>query len=531
VSPLVDIEDLSVTFGSGRAAVPAVRGVSFRIEPGECVAMVGESGSGKTVTARTLVGLTGRTARISATRADFDGRSILDLRERDWRSVRGVSAGLVLQDALVSLDPMRRIGREVAEPLLRHRTVPRHRVADRVLELLTDVGIPDPEQRAGQYPHQLSGGLRQRALIASALACGPRLIIADEPTTALDVTVQAQILALLHDYRAAGTALLLVSHDLAVVAGLADRILVLRDGRIVERGTPAEVLGSPGHEYTRALIDAVPRRTPRRPREVSGEPVLTATGLRRTFRHPDGPPTVAVDDVSFTLRAGETVGVVGESGSGKSTLARLVLGLDRPDAGQVRLDGRDWSGVTEKERRTLRSAIQFIPQDPLSSFDPRHTVRRILTDALAAATTAADAPTHDVPGLLGLVGLSGALAARRPASLSGGQRQRVAIARALAVHPRVIVCDEPVSAVDVRLQAEVLRLLIDLRDRLQVAYLFISHDLAVIEQISDHVLVMRRGKVVESGPTAQIMRTPRHQYTQTLLSSIPRLPTFTPASP
>ncbi|WP_214103059.1 dipeptide ABC transporter ATP-binding protein [Acrocarpospora catenulata] len=521
--PVVEVADLHVSFGP----VAAVRGVSLAVHPGECVALVGESGSGKSVTARTLLGLTGEQAEVSATRLRIEGLDASGFSERQWRSVRGRRIGFVLQDALVSLDSLRPVGKEIAETLRLHRAVPRDAVRGRVLELLTEVGVPEPERRARQYPHELSGGLRQRALIASAIACHPRLLIADEPTTALDVTVQAQILRLLGERKRAGTALLLISHDLAVVAELADRILVMKDGVVVESGPAQRVLREPEHPYTRGLLAAIPTAAakgarlsdPAAPplrRAPAGEVVIEARDLARSFRGHR-----AVDGVSFELRAGETLGIVGESGSGKTTTARLVLGLLAPDRGSVAIDGQPWAGLTPRRRRELRRHIQVVYQDPLSSFDPRFTVRRILAEALDVGGR----PRGEAVRLLEQVGLDAGVLDRRPLRLSGGQRQRVAIARALAPRPRVIVCDEPVSALDVSIQAQVLDLLAELQAELGVAYLFISHHLGVVQHVSDRVLVMKDGRVVESGDVHQVLTAPTAAYTRELLAAVPQLDT------
>ncbi|SDL75458.1 ATP-binding cassette domain-containing protein [Nonomuraea jiangxiensis] len=431
--PLAAVADLRVSFGGSEV----VRGISLSIAPGECVAIVGESGSGKSVTARTLLGLAGPGSLVRASRFTIAGRDALGFGPREWRALRGRFAGLVLQDALVSLDPLRTVGAEIAEVLAVHEVVPRPRRADRVLELLESVGVPEPELRAGQHPHELSGGLRQRALIASAIAADPELIIADEPTTALDVTVQAQVLRLLAERKAAGAALLLISHDLAVVASIADRILVMREGRIVEEGPARHVLSTPAHPYTRALLAAVPSAASRGTRLATGArrirsapnpsaQVLAGTALGHAY----GPRRV-VDDVSFTLHEGETLGVVGESGSGKTTLARLALGLLEPGHG------------------------------------------------------------------------------------------RVAIARALGPRPDVLVCDEPVSALDVSIQAQVLDLLADLQAEYGTAMLFISHDLGVVHHVADRVLVMKDGRVVEEGDVEEVFTRPRHPYTQALVAAVP----------
>ena len=491
-----------------------VHGVSFDLAPGECVAIVGESGSGKSVTARALVGLAGQNAVVQAEVLELHDEDVRGFTPRQWRRVRGRDVGFILQDALVSLDPLRPVGREIAEALRLHNWGDRAARARRVIELLTRVGVPRPVARAKQRPDQLSGGLRQRALIASAIALDPDIVIADEPTTALDVTVQAQVLAELEKMKARGASIILISHDLAVVAQLADQILVMRGGDVLEQGTAAEVLESPRHEYTRALIAAVPGEGTRG-RSLSPLPtpviapdpspraegtVLEAVDLARHFVAADGSVTLAVDGVSFALAAGETLGIVGESGSGKSTTAKLALALEPLDRGSVRLLGQDWSSVSERRRRRLRPRISVVYQDPLSSFDPRWNVERILLDALPKADyrTAASRRAR-VDELLGLVGLTPDVLQRFPLKLSGGMRQRVAIARALAPRPAVIVLDEAVSALDVTIQAQILDLLVALQRASGVAYLFISHDLGVISHLSDRVLVMKDGVVVEEG--------------------------------
>jgi len=604
MNALLDVEDLEVSFHTEAGTVHAVRGVSLSLAAGQCLALVGESGSGKSVTARTLVGLAGPRSSVHASRLAFDGTDLSNLTESDWRRIRGKGIGLVLQDALVSLDPLRTVGAEVGEALREHGVVPRSQVPARVEELLSRTGIPDPASRVKQYPHQLSGGLRQRALIASALAADPRVLLADEPTTALDVTVQAQVLDLLDKLKREGTALLLISHDLAVVARLADRIAVMYAGRVVEQGPTADILTSPQHPYTQALIAAVPHvdnvRTaarapiererfaapgpdgcpyasrcahaddacratfpaPATPRETAaghsvscihpgadsvlvsitaepeavqapetaadpGELLLDARSISKHYRTPNGARHDALLDVSFRVRRGETLGLVGESGSGKTTAARVVLGLIKPDAGEVDFAGTAWSGgdVRERDRRTLRGRIQAVPQDPLGSFDPRHTVGAILAEAIAAAGTRPrrSARRERAAQLLDLVGLDSAPLDRRPADLSGGQRQRVAIARALVRDPDLLVCDEPVSALDVSVQAQILDLLADLRHRLGLAMLFISHDLGVIRQVSDRVAVMQHGRIVETADAHTLFTDPQHPYTRDLLAAVPSL--------
>ncbi|TYK52471.1 dipeptide ABC transporter ATP-binding protein [Actinomadura decatromicini] len=545
--PLLRVEDLQVAFRTAQGVVQAVRTVDFTVAPGECLAVVGESGSGKSVTARTLIGLPGPGARVQARRLTLDGEDLLGMSERRWREVRGGLIGFMPQDALSALDPLRKVGAEVAEGLRNHRAARRSDVRAGVVELLKLARIPEPDLRAQQYPHQLSGGLRQRAVLATALAAGPGLLVADEPTTALDVTVQARILDLLAARKADGVAILLVSHDLAVVGRLADRIAVMHDGAFVETGPTERILTEPEHPYTRRLLAAVPSAhakgtrlsleppaplappapPAKAPPEVASGRVLEVTGLTKTYRGVGRRRRTAVEDVSFTLEAGETLGVLGESGSGKSTVARIVLGLLEPDAGSVSLHGRPWSALREPARRPLRHRIQFVQQDPLASFDPRYTVERIVAEGLR------DGPGRRrdrITDLLELVGLDGALLDRRPAQLSGGQRQRVAIARALAPGPDVIVCDEPVSALDVSVQAQILDLFADLQRGLRVALLFISHDLGVIYHVSDRVIVMKDGRVVETGDAAEVFARPRHEHTRELLSALPELRNAGPAA-
>ena len=529
-APLLRVRDLSVRFGR---EAPVVRNVSFSIGAGECLALVGESGSGKSVTARTLIGLTGAGAEVEANAVTLGDQSLLAVSPRRWRGIRGKQIGFILQDALVSLDPLRTVGREIDDALRLHTELGPAARRVRVLELLADAGIPNPVLTAGQRSGELSGGLRQRALIASAIALSPPLLIADEPTTALDVTIQAQILELLDTLRARGTAVLLISHDLAVVERIADRVAVMRAGELVETGSTSAVLADPQHDYTRQLLRAIPWRHPRGTR-LSGEAVpptttvpapdaatavLEVRGVSKRFRTPDGADFQAVDTVSLTLDAGTTLGLVGESGSGKTTTARIALGLTRPDAGEVRLLGEPWSMLPEAQRRRRRSLIGAIYQDPLSSFDPRWTVEQILADAITTGRGRSATQRERIADLLESVGLSPDLMSRRTRSLSGGQRQRVSIARAIAPRPRVLICDEPVSSLDVSIQAQVLDLLDDLQRSLGLAYLFISHDLGVIRHVSDNVAVMSEGRIVETGAAERIFSEPEHPYTRRLVAS------------
>ena len=534
-SPVLDVAGLTVSFGSGSGRTRVVDDVTFRVAAGECVAIVGESGSGKSVTARTVLGLAGAGSSVTASRLDLGGHDVLRLDERALRGLRGDLVGLISQDALVSLDPLRRVGAEIGDPLRIHRRSPREERSAAVRELLRRVGVPRPDVRASQYPHELSGGLRQRALIASGIAASPRLLIADEPTTALDMTVQAGILRVLASLRDADTGLLLISHDLGVVAALADRVLVMRGGRIVDDGTTAAVLAGGSHPYTRELVRAVPTAVPRgtalRTREriatadadtlslPTAAPILEGHRLHKTFGS-GASATHAVAGVDVRVHAGETLGIVGESGSGKTTLARMLLGLAEPDTGDVLLEGEPWSGVPERERRSRRRTLGFVSQDPAGAMDPRWSVERVVADALPPGLSRRERRDR-VRESLGDVALGPELAARSPRTLSGGQRQRVAIARALAAGPRVLVLDEPVSALDATVAAGVLDLLDVLQRRHGLAFVLISHDLAVIRHMSDRVAVMLDGVIVESGPTETVFRSPAHEYTRRLLADVP----------
>ncbi|WP_112661559.1 dipeptide ABC transporter ATP-binding protein [Microvirga flavescens] len=527
---LLTVEDLNVSFSGS----PAVRGLSLSVDAGQCVAIVGESGSGKSVTARALVGLAGDNASVAAKSLQLGDKDLLRLSSSQWRNVRGRHIGFVLQDALVSLDPLKTIGAEIAEALTQHVDLPRTQVRQRVLDLLSSVGIPDPEERIGQFAHQLSGGLRQRALIASAIAANPALLIADEPTTALDVIVQAQILTLLREMKEKGTGLILISHDLAVVSSLADHIIVLKDGSVVESGSPEQIFSNPQAPYTRALLAAIPSAATRGKRLG-----LNADSLQRQTEptnRKEGPALQArrlvkrlgsrlvVDDVSVNLQIGETLGLVGASGSGKTTLARLLLALQQPDSGEVLIKEAPWSRFTEKQRRSVRPRVQLVSQDPLGSFDPRYRVIDILSEALEIVGLPKRDWAARAAELMSSVGLSEAHLSRRPRQLSGGQRQRVAIARALAMKPDILICDEPVSALDVSTQAQVLDLLDDLKNQFGLTVLFISHDLGVVHHVSDRVMVMHAGKIVEEGSVEDVFLHPRSAYAKELLAALPRIP-------
>ncbi|GHF19346.1 ABC transporter ATP-binding protein [Streptomyces spiralis] len=510
---LVDVKDLTVEFGSLRA----VDGLSFRLERGAALALVGESGSGKSTVASALLGLhRGTGARVGGS-VHVAGVDVEAVSDEELRRLRGAKAAMVFQDPLSALDPYYAIGDQIAEVYRVHTRASRRAARARAVEVLDRVGIPDAVRRSRSRPHEFSGGMRQRALIAMALACEPDLLIADEPTTALDVTVQAQILDLLHRLREeTGTGLLLVTHDVGVAAESVDEVLVMRHGRVVEHGPVSAVLRSPSHTYTRELLGAVPRvDAPRTGSTATDEVVLEATGLRREFgRGKRAFP--AVDGVSLTIRRGETLGVVGESGSGKTTLGRMLVGLLEPTAGTIRYEGQPHTGVNP--------AVQMVFQDPVSSLNPRRSVGESIADPLRARGEKDEARIRGrVTELLERVGLEGAHYDRYPHEFSGGQRQRVGIARALAADPRVIVCDEPVSALDVTTQAQVVALLAELQRELGLALVFVAHDLAVVRQVSDRVVVMRKGRVVEEGPADEVYDSPRDPYTKQLLAAVPAL--------
>lgn len=478
----------------GRAVVD---GIDLDVAPGECVAIVGESGAGKSLTARALLGMLPDGARMGVDELRVDGTDAAALGEPGWRRLRGRRIALVSQDALVALDPLRRIGREIAEPMEIHGL---HRGGreDQVVRLLASVALPEPERRARSHPHELSGGMRQRALIASALAADPAVLVADEATTALDATVQARILALLRSIADQGRAVLFISHDFAAVRRIADRVLVMRDGRVVEQGTVTEVMASPREAYTRALIEASTPKPQTRTGE-RGELLLRVRDVSKRFDRP------AVVGAAFTLAAGRTMGIVGESGSGKTTLARMLIGVERPDAGSIQ-----WAGAPR---------VQLVHQNPLGAFDPRWTVGRSIAEALQAAGVPRGECPRAVSQLLAEVGLDETLRSRRPRQLSGGQLQRAAIARALAADPQVLVLDEPVSALDPTVRARVLDLLARLQAQRQLTMVLVSHDLAVIAAVCDDVLVMREGVIVEQGVAREVLRHPQHPFTRELVAA------------
>ncbi|MFD6281069.1 dipeptide ABC transporter ATP-binding protein [Streptomyces sp. NPDC060209] len=526
-TPLVQVEDLTIDFGTVRA----VDGLSFTLEAGAALGVVGESGSGKSASASALLGLhRGTGARVTGT-VRVAGTDVGAADEAELRALRGAKAAMVFQDPLSSLDPYYTVGDQIAEVYRVHNSVSRRAARARAVEVLDRVGIPDAGRRARSRPHEFSGGMRQRALIAMALACEPRLIVADEPTTALDVTVQAQILDLLHDLRReTGMGLLLVTHDVGVATESVDDILVMQHGRAVERGPVSEVLGAPRQPYTRELLASVPRLDEKRagvpgPRTVppDAEPLLEAVGLRRVFGRGAGRVT-AVDGVSLTVRAGETLGIVGESGSGKTTLGRMLVRLEDPTAGRLRYGGKEIGSLPEKHLRPFRRELQMVFQDPVASLNPRRSIGESVADPLRAAGETDETRIRDrVRELLERVGLDAGRYERYPHEFSGGQRQRIGIARVLAAEPKLIVCDEPVSALDVTTQAQVIALLAELQRELGIGLVFIAHDLAVVRQVSDRVAVMRQGRIVEQGAVDEVYGSPQDPYTKQLLAAVPTL--------
>lgn len=527
-APLLSVEGLEVTFGDHAV----VCGADLTVLRGQTVAVVGESGSGKSTTAAAVLGLLPPGGRITAGRIMFDGRDITSADRRVLRSIRGRSIGYVPQDPMTNLNPVWKVGFQIREAL-RANTNGRG-ARQRALELLAEAGVPDPAKLAGRYPHQLSGGMCQRALIAIGLAGRPRLLIADEPTSALDVTVQRQVLDHLQRLTdELGTALLLITHDLALAAERAERVVVVHRGVVVESGAAQAILQDPRHEYTRRLVAAAPSLTARGPRSrpVDGEHILVASELTKVYRESRGAPWRrtefrAVDDVSFRLRRASTLAIVGESGSGKSTVARMVLGLLQPTSGSVVFDGTRIAGPLDRDAAmAFRRRVQPVFQNPYSSLDPMYSVFRTIEEPLRIHRVGGRAQRRRaVRELVDQVALPSSILGRLPRELSGGQRQRVAIARALALRPEVLVCDEAVSALDVLVQAQILELLAQLQAELGLAYLFISHDLAVIRQIADDVLVMRAGRVVERAPTEELFARPGHEHTRQLLEAIPRAP-------
>ena len=578
-NPLLKITDLEVTFTTSTGVVPAVRGANLTIYPGQTVAIVGESGSGKSTTAAAVIGLLPGTGKVTGGSIEFDGKELTTMSSKEWIELRGSGIGLVPQDPMSNLNPVLRIGTQVKEALLANNIVPRSEAGERVTELLEQAGLPDGERRAKQYPHEFSGGMRQRVLIAIGLASRPKLLIADEPTSALDVTVQRRILDHLETLtKEMGTAVLFITHDLGLAAERAEQLVVMHRGRIVESGPALEILQHPQHPYTKRLVSAAPSLASARiesahargithteeeftgsAKNASSEEMIRVEHLTKEFHirgaKGEASKLLAVDDVSFTLRRGKTLAVVGESGSGKSTAANMILHLLEPTSGKIFFDGEDTSEYSEAQLFALRRRLQAVFQNPYGSLDPMYSIFRIIEEPLrihkygtkayaAQEVERAKAAGRDpepwavaaleghsesdkklrearVAELLDLVALPRSAMRRYPNELSGGQRQRVAVARALALNPEVIVLDEAVSALDVLVQNQILHLLNDLQAELGLSYLFITHDLAVVRQIADDVVVMEKGRLVEANTTDALFNHPVQDYTRELIEAVP----------
>jgi len=521
------IDKLTLDLPSGADRAHAVHDLSFTLARGEVLCVVGESGSGKSMTASALMGLLPGAVKIGGGRAIFGGRDVLALPEAERRALRGAKIGMIFQEPMTALNPLMRIGDQISEVFEAHGLLTPAERRARALALIEEVGLPDPEKIIRAYPFQLSGGQRQRAMIAMALALEPEILIADEPTTALDVTTQAQILDLIAEIRQRhGMAVMFITHDFGVVAEIADRVIVMRHGEMVETGPASEVLAAPQHDYTRRLLDAIPSNAVPRPERVTAAPALEIRNLRKTYRTGGGwgraaREVRAIDDVSLTIARGEVLGLVGESGSGKSTLGRAVVRLVDPDGGQILVGGDDMAALDADALRRARRRVQMVFQDPYASLNPRARILRSISEGPVAQGV----PKRDAEArareLLEVVGLGADAADRYPHEFSGGQRQRIGIARALAMDPDLIIADEAVSALDVSIQAQVLDLLRDLRARLGLSLLFITHDLRVAAQLCDRIAVMQKGRLVEIGPVDEVFLHPRDPYTRSLLDAVP----------
>jgi peptide/nickel transport system ATP-binding protein len=529
-APVLDIRGLRIALPAGSDRSYALDGLDLTVKPGEILCMVGESGSGKSLTAGAVMRLLPEPGvHVAGGSIRFEGEDLLVKSETQMRAIRGNRISMIFQEPMTALNPQKTVGWQIDEVLRLHTDDRRAARRARAIDMLDRVHIPDPASALNAYPHQISGGQRQRVMIAMALALSPRLMIADEPTTALDVTTQLQILKLIRELQQdEGAGILFITHDFGVVAEIADHVIVLREGEMVENGPAQKVLNDPQHPYTRTLISAVPDLVPPPPKAVGDlSVVLRGSRLNKTFAARGGFLTgrrkavVAVRDLSFDLHQGQTLGVVGESGSGKTTVSRLVTRLLEADAGAVELDGKDLLACSRSELRAMRKHIQMVFQDPMASLNPRKRVVDLIAQGPIVHGEDPRTARRRARDLLELVELSPAAANRFPHEFSGGQRQRIGIARALAMEPRVIVADEPVSALDVSVQAQVLKLLADLRERMNLSLLFVTHDLRVAAQLCDAIIVMQKGEIVESGATAEVFADPRHPYTQTLLSSIP----------
>ena len=530
-TPLLSISDLSILLPDGADRCNAVAEVALTLHSGETVCIVGESGSGKSLTARAIMGLLPAPhVRVGSGVIDFGGEDLTKVDYERLRNIRGSEISMIFQEPMTALNPVMTIGDQIDEIFRFHVSMPSEERQKRALGLLEDVNLPDPSRIMAAYPHELSGGQRQRSMIAMALALGPKILIADEPTTALDVTTQAQILRLIKDMqRRLGTGVLFITHDFGVVADIADRVIVMQEGLIVESGTSTQVLNKPKHKYTKSLIAAIPRLKPRKARKRSNEVVVETSALHKSFGGGRslfgfGKKAHAVDavsDVNIELRKGETLGVVGESGSGKSTLARCIIRLIDSDTGMVKLNGVDITSLKRNEMRQHRKFIQMVFQDPFASLNPRSKVGDIISQGPMLQGIEKTKAHQRARELLDVVGLDSKAFDRFPHEFSGGQRQRIGIARALALDPDILVADEPVSALDVSIQAQILDLLDQIRKEMDLSMLFITHDLRVAAQVCDFVAVMQKGHVVEVGATNKLFTQPQHEYTKSLLDAVP----------
>ena len=525
--PVLSLRNLTIALPAGADRDHAVEEVSYDVARGEILCVVGESGSGKSMAANAVMGLLPKGVRPVGGQAIFDGQDLVTLTEKQHRQLRGLRISMIFQEPMTALNPLMRVGAQIAEVFEAHGKLSGRERQAQALALLTEVGIPDPEKAIRAYPFQLSGGQRQRVMIAMALALEPELLIADEPTTALDVTTQAQILELIRDLQARrGMSVMFITHDFGVVAEVANRVCVMRHGRIVELGEAEEVLKHPQNDYTRALIEAIPSNViPEARGAETDTALLEVAGLNKVFRSKGGlfkpaREVHALQDVSFSLVKGETIGIVGESGSGKSTLGRCVVRLERPDSGTLSLSGTDFMNLKGEALRRERHRVQMIFQDPYASLNPRTRVGMAIAQGPIANGVAKVKALAQANDLLDLVGLGGT-ADRFPHEFSGGQRQRIGIARALALNPDLIVADEAVSALDVSIQAQILELLEDLKQKLSLSLLFITHDLRVAAQICDRIIVMQNGRIVEQGPSRDVFLEPQQAYTRQLLDAIP----------
>jgi ABC-type microcin C transport system duplicated ATPase subunit YejF len=522
---ILSLQNVKVNFDTLDGVVEAVKGVNLDVKAGETVAVVGESGSGKSQMMMGIMGLLASNGRISGV-AGYRGTNLIGLPKRELNTIRGKKITMIFQEPMTSLDPLYNIGNQLIEPIMRHQNIALPAARKRAIDMLKLVKIPDPERRMGSYPHEMSGGQRQRIMIAMALANDPDLLIADEPTTALDVTIQAEILELMASLqKRLGMGMIFITHDLNIVRRIASRVVVMRHGEVVEEGDAKKIFANPKHPYTKALLDAEPtgRKAPPAP---NAPKILDGTNVSVTFRigggFMSGPPLLlkAVDHVSLALKRGQTIGIVGESGSGKSTLARALLRL-LPSEGAIAFDGRDIARLNKEEMRPLRKQIQVVFQDPFGSLSPRMTAGQIITEGLLVHEPAITSRERDIRAIQALdeVRLDPKLRNRYPHEFSGGQRQRIAIARAIILNPKLIVLDEPTSALDRQVQGQIIELLRNLQKAHDLSYLFISHDLAVVRAMADHIMVMKNGRVVEQGTPEEVLENPREDYTKRLMAA------------